>query len=78
MMFSERGRDTSQTSIMFEYLSPETQEKILTFNKVASPYELHFDVLPVAQLPYGNIADFSQEELDLQALTQIGYFRPIF
>ncbi len=78
MMFSELGRDTSKTCIMFEYLSQEVQEKILRFNNVTSPYEVHFDVLPVAQLPYGSISDFSQEELDLQALTQIGYFRPNF
>ncbi len=78
MMLSERGRDTSQNAIMFEYLSQETQEKILAFNKVSSPYELHFDVIPVAQLPYGSITDFTQDELDLQALTQIGYFRPNF
>ncbi len=75
MMFSELGRDTTTTCIMFEYLSQETQEKILAFKNVMSPYELHFDILPVAQLPYGTIAEFTQDELDLQALTQMGYYR---
>ena len=75
MLFCERGIDVNSTAIMFEHLSAEVQEKILTFKNIASHYELHWDIMPVAQLPYGTIADFEQDDLDLQALTQVGYYR---
>jgi hypothetical protein len=75
MLFCERGIDVNATVIMFEHLSTEVQEKALGFMNAASPYELHWDVMPIAQLPYGTVADFEQDDLDLQALTQIGYYR---
>ncbi|MEA2111995.1 MAG: hypothetical protein U9P71_08110 [Campylobacterota bacterium] len=75
MLFSELGRDTSQTCIMFEYLSESAKEKVLIFKNASSHYDLNFDILPLAQLPYGTVAEFTQDELDMQALTQIGYFR---
>ena len=75
MLFCERGIDVGATVIMFEYLSEEVQQKLLDFKNAASPYELDWDVIPVAQLPYGTVKDFEQYELDLQALTQVGYYR---
>jgi hypothetical protein len=75
MLYCERGIDVGATVIMFDYLSEETQEKLLAFKNVSSPYELDWDVIPVAQLPYGTVRDFEQDELDLQALTQVGYYR---
>jgi hypothetical protein len=75
MLFSERGRDTSQTCIMFDCLSDDAKEKVLRFKNVNSHFELNLDVLPIAQLPYGTLAEFEQDEIDLQALTQIGYYR---
>ena len=75
MLFSELGRDTSQTCIMFDYLSEHAQQKVLSFKNTSSHYDLNLDILPIAQLPYGTVADFTQDELDLQALTQIGYYR---
>ncbi len=75
MLFSELGRDTSQACIMFEYLSEDAKKKVLSFKNASSHYELNLDVLPLAQLPYGTIAEFEQDDIDLQALTQIGYYR---
>jgi hypothetical protein len=75
MLFSELGRDTSQSCIMFEYLSDDAQQKVLSFKNATSHYDLNFDIIPLAQLPYGTIAEFTQDELDMQALTQIGYYR---
>ena len=75
MLHCERGIDVGATVIMFAYLSEEVQAKLLAFKHATSPYELHWDVIPVAQLPYGTVKDFDQEELDLQALTQVGYYR---
>ena len=74
MLYSEAGHDTSQDYIMFEHLSEHVQQQLLEFKDVNSPYEIHWDILPVAQLPYGTVADFMQDELDLQALTQVGYY----
>lgn len=75
MLFCERGIDVNATVIMFEHLSEEVQSKILSFKNAASHYDLHWDVMPVAQLPYGTVSDFEQDDLDLQALTQVGYYR---
>lgn len=75
MLFCERGIDVSTTAIMFEHLSEEARGKALKHMQAGSPYELNWDVLPIAQLPYGTIADFDQDDIDLQALAQIGYYR---
>lgn len=75
MLHCEAGIDTSRNAIMFTCLSEEAQGKALAYMNAASPYELHWDVLPLAQLPYGTIDMFEQDEIDLQALTQIGYYR---
>jgi hypothetical protein len=75
MLYCERGLDLSTSAIMFHHLSSEAQEMALSFMNAASPYELHWDVMPMAQLPYGIISDFEQYDIDLQALTQIGYYR---
>ena len=71
----ERGIDTRSSVIMFEYLSEDAQQKALAHMQVNSPYDMHWDVIPIAQLPYGSIAEFDQDDIDLQALTQIGYYR---
>ena len=75
MLHCEAGIDTSRNVIMFACLSEDVQAKALAHMKAASPYELHWDVIPIAQLPYGTVDMFEQDELDLQALTQIGYYR---
>lgn len=75
MLYCERGIDTRSSAIMFEHLSEETQQRALDFMNALSPYDLHWDVMPIAQLPYGRISDFEQDDIDLQALTQIGYYR---
>ena len=75
MLFSELGRDTSQTCIMFDYLSEQAKEKALAFMNATSHYDLNWDILPIAQLPLGTIAEFDQDDIDLQALTQIGCYR---
>jgi len=75
MLISESGRDTSSYCIMFEYLSESAQELALSFMNVTSPYELNWDIMPIAQLPGGTIKDYEQDDIDLQALVQIGYYR---
>lgn len=60
---------------MFASLSDDAQIKALLHMKISSPYEIHWDVMPIAQLPYGTADMFDQDDLDLQALTQIGYYR---
>jgi len=79
MLFSELGRDLSSNAIMFEYLSPHAQQQALEYMNASNPYELNWDVIPMAQLPGGTIRDYEQDEIDLQALTQIGcYSRILF
>lgn len=75
MLHCEAGIDTSRNVIMFTCLSVDAQFKALSYMSASSPYELHWDVMPIAQLPYGTIDMFEQDEIDLQALTQIGYYR---
>ncbi len=75
MLHCEPGIDTSQNVIMFACLSEDAKAKALVHMKIASPYELHWDVMPIAQLPYGTVDMFEQDDLDLQALMQIGYYR---
>ncbi len=75
MLHCEAGIDTSQNAIFFSCLSEDAQAKALLFMNVTSPYDMHWDVIPIAQLPYGTITMFDQDEIDLQALTQIGYYR---
>lgn len=75
MLYCEPGRDTRSSTIMFDNLSDEAQEKALKHMDASSPYELHWDVMPIAQLPYGYVHEFEQDDIDLQALTQIGYYR---
>ena len=75
MLYCEAGIDTSQNAIYFICLSEDAQRKALAFMNAQSHYELDWDVMPIAQLPYGTLNMFEQDELDLQALTQIGYYR---
>ena len=75
MLISEANRDTSAYCIMFEYLSEEAQQKALSFMNASNHYELNWDVMPMAHLPYGTINDFEQDDIDLQALVAIGYYR---
>ncbi len=60
---------------MFEYLSPEAQQNALEYMNASSHYELDWDIIPMAQLPGGTIKDYEQDDIDLQALMQIGYYR---
>jgi hypothetical protein len=75
MLISESGRDTSCYCIMFEYLSESAQESALQFMNASSHYELNWDIMPMAPLPGGTINDYEQDDIDLQALVQIGYYR---
>jgi hypothetical protein len=60
---------------MFEYLSETAQQMALEFMSASSPYELNWDIIPIAELPGGVIKDYEQDDIDLQALVQIGYYR---
>jgi len=62
---------------MFDCLSEETQGKVLAFKGVKTKHEANWDVIPVGYLPYGTIEMFEQEDIDLQALTQLGYYRNV-
>ena len=75
MLFSEMGRDLSDCCIMFAYLSPDAQRRALEHMQVTSHYELDWDVIPIAHLPGGTIKDYDQDDIDLQALMQIGCYR---
>lgn len=75
MLISESNRDTSCYCIMFEYLSESAQESALNFMNASSHYELNWDIIPMAPLPGGTINDYEQDDIDLQALVQIGYYR---
>jgi hypothetical protein len=75
MLISESGRDTSCHCIMFDYLSQSAQELALSFMNATSHYELNWDIMPIAHLPGGTISDYEQDDIDLQALVQIGYYR---
>ena len=75
MLISESNRDTSCNCIMFEYLSETAQQMALEFMSASSPYELNWDIIPIAELPGGVIKDYEQDDIDLQALVQIGYYR---
>lgn len=77
MLFSEPGRDLSRSAIMFDHLSLEAKLQALEFMNATTPYELNWDVIPLAQLPGGTVGDYSQQEIDLQALTQLGCYRRI-
>ncbi len=75
MLISESNRDISSNCIMFEYLSDWAKQSALEFMKASSEYELNWDIMPIAQLPGGVIGDYEQDDIDLQALVQIGYYR---
>ena len=75
MLISESNRDTSCNCIMFEYLSESAQQSALEFMNASSHYELNWDIMPMAELPGGVINDYEQDDIDLQALVQIGYYR---
>lgn len=77
MLHSEPRRDLSRNAIMFDYLSDEAKAQALAFMNAQSAYELHWDVIPLAQLPGGTIGDYTQADIDLQALSQLGCYRRI-
>lgn len=65
------GESHTDDSIMFDELSLDTQERLLGFAGVEHPSDKFWDVLPVAYI-YQNKAQMSQEELDDEALLQLG------
>jgi len=67
------GDSVSDDSIMFDELSDETQERLLSFAGVSHPSDKFWDVLPVAYI-YQNKAHMSQGEMDDEALMQVGVF----
>jgi hypothetical protein len=65
------GMSSTDDSIMFNELSFDIQERILSFAGVASASEKFWDVLPVAYI-YQDKSSMAQYELDDEALLQLG------
>ena len=65
------GAAVDDDSIMFHELSSGIQERLLAFAGVAHPSDKFWDVLPVAYI-YQNKAHMNQDELDDEALLQLG------
>ena len=72
-MFSNPKIGDSHTddNIMFDELSMDAQERLLSFAGVSHPSDKFWDVLPVAYI-YQNKAQMNQTELDDEALLQVG------
>lgn len=69
---SGSNHDSSVFIIMFNELSQEAQKKALDFKGVDSTTKKHWDVCPMAYID--NIPQ-CQNEIDDEALAQIGYYR---
>ncbi len=65
------GESLTDDTIMFNELSEDTQERLLNFAGVSHPSDNFWDVLPVAYI-YQNKALMSQDEMDYEALMQVG------
>ena len=65
------GDSLADDSIMFDELSMDAQERLLSFAGVSHPSDKFWDVLPVAYI-YQNKAQMNQTELDDEALLQVG------
>lgn len=65
------GESLTDDSIMFYELSSDIQERLLSFAGVSHPSDKFWDVLPVAYI-YQNKAQMSQDEIDDEALLQLG------
>ena len=65
------GDSLSDDTIMFDELSEDTQERLLNYAGISTPSDKFWDVLPVAYI-YQNKAQMSQDEMDYEALMQVG------
>ncbi|MDF1881674.1 hypothetical protein JHD50_10255 [Sulfurimonas sp. MAG313] len=65
------GDSVNDDSIMFNELSDEIQQRLLSFAGVSHPSDKFWDVLPVAYI-YQTKAHMTQIELDDEALLQLG------
>lgn len=61
--------------IFFDDLSETAQKQALAFKGVGSPQELNWDVFEMAIVSSGTKYDMTQDEIDLAALSNIGYYR---
>jgi len=65
------GDNVTDDNIMFDELSDDIQERLLSFAGVSHPSDKFWDVLPVAYI-YQNKAHMSQDEINDEALLQLG------
>ena len=65
------GAVYTDDSIMFDELSLDMQTRLLSFAGVSHPSDKFLDVLPIAYI-YQNKAQMSQNEIDDEALLQLG------
>ena len=65
------GDSVTDDSIMFYELSDDIQQRLLSFAGVSHPSDKFWDVLPVAYI-YQNKAHMSQDEINDEALLQLG------
>ena len=72
-MFSnpQIGDALTDDTIMFYELSDEIQQRLLSFAGITHPSDKFWDVLPVAYI-YQNKAHMSQDEMNDEALLQLG------
>jgi len=61
--------------VYFRNISEGAQALALEHKGVRSPEEADWDTFPMAYLPEGRFKDYSQLEIDLMALTNIGCFK---
>lgn len=71
LVYTEDLRDER---IFFHHLSEDAQAKALALKNISEPREVHWDILPIAHY-YESIVCLSQDEIDMEALVTLGYYR---
>lgn len=73
-LISARSHSKRVDVIMFEDLSDFAKAKALEYAEISRAEQRHWDVLPIAYTHCGMNLE-SQESIDDEALSQIGYYR---
>jgi hypothetical protein len=74
MNSSPDSRDLDTERIFFRNLSEEAKRKALEFKGIKDAREANWDIFPMA-FYYEPISNLSQDEIDIEALASIGFYR---